>query len=75
MLTHDGPVVLGGTITFRADLYRNGERPKGDSFKYTWSDNSLMKHRYEVSIMITRRIRYDTSYMRAHNDNASESLV
>lgn len=51
-LSHDGPVVLGGTITFRADLYRDGERPRG-TFRYKWSDNSLMKHEYQVIIIIT----------------------
>jgi len=47
-LSHDGPVVLGGTITFRADLYtEDGRRPDG-TFKYTWKDNSLMAHEYQV---------------------------
>lgn len=50
-LSHDGPVVLGGTITFRADLYDGDERPQG-FFRYTWRDNSLMKHEYQVGIMI-----------------------
>ncbi|XP_011865339.1 PREDICTED: uncharacterized protein LOC105560657 [Vollenhovia emeryi] len=45
-LSHDGPVVLGGTITFRADLYReDGSRPRG-TFRYKWTDDSLMKHEY-----------------------------
>lgn len=46
-LSHDGPVVLGGTITFRADLFENGERPSG-TFKYKWRDNALNPHEYEV---------------------------
>ncbi|XP_034181551.1 uncharacterized protein LOC117604987 isoform X1 [Osmia lignaria lignaria] len=46
-LSHDGPVVLGGTITFRADLFENGERPSG-TFKYKWKDNALTPHEYET---------------------------
>lgn len=49
-LSHDGPVVLGGTITFRADLYTDdGKRPRG-TFRYKWTDNSLTKHKYQVII-------------------------
>ncbi|XP_076162058.1 uncharacterized protein LOC143144014 isoform X2 [Ptiloglossa arizonensis] len=45
-LSHDGPVVLGGTITFKVDIYKeNGERPSG-TFKYTWRDNALPPHEY-----------------------------
>lgn len=47
-LTHDGPVVLGGTITFKADIFENNDRPSG-TFKYKWSDNALNPHIYEVS--------------------------
>lgn len=55
-LSHDGPVVLGGTITFRADLYTDdGKRPRG-TFRYKWTDNSLMKHKYQVIITIMRRL-------------------
>ncbi|XP_076756930.1 uncharacterized protein LOC143427022 [Xylocopa sonorina] len=46
-LSHDGPVVLGGTITFKADLFDNDRRPSG-SFKYAWSDNALTPHVYET---------------------------
>ncbi|OAD58448.1 hypothetical protein WN48_11102 [Eufriesea mexicana] len=46
-LSHDGPVVLGGTIIFKADLFANGERPSG-IFKYKWSDNALDSHVYET---------------------------
>ncbi|XP_012148190.1 uncharacterized protein LOC100879796 isoform X2 [Megachile rotundata] len=46
-LSHDGPVVLGGTITFKADLFEDGERPSG-TFKYAWKDNALTPHEYET---------------------------
>ncbi|KZC07314.1 hypothetical protein WN55_07725 [Dufourea novaeangliae] len=47
-LSNDGPVVLGGTITFKADFFEsNGERPSG-TFKYQWRDNALSPHEYEV---------------------------
>lgn len=50
-LTHDGPVVLGGTITFKADFFENGRKPKG-TFKYEWRDNAMPPHEYKVSIFI-----------------------
>ena len=46
-LTHDGPVVLGGTITFKADIFDNGIRPS-ETFRYKWSDNALIPHIYET---------------------------
>lgn len=46
-LSNDGPVVLGGTITFKADLYEYDERPSG-TFKYRWTDNALTPHIYET---------------------------
>ncbi|XP_076669896.1 uncharacterized protein LOC143369616 isoform X2 [Andrena cerasifolii] len=47
-LSDDGPVVLGGVITFKADFYKeNGERPSG-TFKYTWRDNAIPPHEYET---------------------------
>lgn len=46
-LTHDGPVVLGGIITFKADIFENDNRPSG-TFKYKWSDNALNPHIYET---------------------------
>lgn len=56
-LSHDGPVVLGGTITFKVDIYKeNGERPSG-TFKYTWRDNALPPHEYNVSFIILRIIK------------------
>ncbi|CAD1472629.1 unnamed protein product, partial [Heterotrigona itama] len=53
VLTHDGPVVLGGTITFKADIFSNNERPSG-TFKYKWRDNALNPHEYEVSFLVLR---------------------
>ncbi|KOC65829.1 hypothetical protein WH47_10291 [Habropoda laboriosa] len=46
-LSHNGPVVLGGTISFKADIFYNDERPSG-TFKYKWSDNALIPHIYET---------------------------
>ena len=51
-LTHDGPVILGGTITFKAELVdSDGQTPSG-TFIYTWRDNALKEHYYKVSILI-----------------------
>lgn len=47
ILSHDGPVVLGGTITFKADFFENGKRPSG-TYKYKWKDNTLTPHEYET---------------------------
>ncbi|KAL0130602.1 hypothetical protein PUN28_002323 [Cardiocondyla obscurior] len=66
-LSHDGPVVLGGTITFRADLYdENGERPKG-TFKYEWSDDSLMKHKYQSPETSNTTTFWSINYPRKNN--------
>ncbi|KAH0951978.1 hypothetical protein HN011_005159 [Eciton burchellii] len=62
-LTHDGPIVLGGTINFKADLYRNGEPPKGDSFSYKWSDNTL-KHKYETGKTSNTTVFWSITYPR-----------
>ncbi|XP_053976339.1 uncharacterized protein LOC128875053 isoform X1 [Hylaeus volcanicus] len=62
-LSHDGPVVLGGTITFKLDIYEeNGERPSGP-FKYKWSDNALPAHEYEVESKLDT-IYWSISYPR-----------
>ncbi|XP_015588603.1 uncharacterized protein LOC107264636 isoform X2 [Cephus cinctus] len=45
-LSHDGPVVIGGTITFRADVYKyDGTRPSG-TFSYEWKDDGIIPHKY-----------------------------
>ncbi|XP_033214676.1 uncharacterized protein LOC117171450 isoform X2 [Belonocnema kinseyi] len=45
-LSHDGPVVLGGSITFRADVFaRDGSRPHF-KFIYEWSDNAFRGHHF-----------------------------
>lgn len=39
-LSHDGPTVLGGNITFRADLYPEKDRWFATkSYSYYWSDS------------------------------------
>ncbi|XP_014295395.1 location of vulva defective 1 isoform X1 [Microplitis demolitor] len=49
-LTHDGPTVQGGIITFQADLYySDGTRPSG-TFVYIWRDDAVPSHRYESPI-------------------------
>ncbi|XP_032669375.1 uncharacterized protein LOC116843236 isoform X2 [Odontomachus brunneus] len=66
-LSHDGPVVLGGTITFRADLYGDdGQRPPG-TFKYKWRDNSLAKHEYQTEATSNTTTFWSLSYSRQDN--------
>lgn len=57
VISSDGPVVIGGTITFKADLYlSDGSRPSG-TFSYAWRDNAFVQHEYE-----TEATRNTTSY-------------
>ncbi|KAI4487049.1 hypothetical protein M0802_012072 [Mischocyttarus mexicanus] len=57
VLSHNGPVVLDGTITIKADLYyADGSRPFG-SFKYIWTDDALIPHK-----SITGDTRNTTTY-------------
>ncbi|KYM94803.1 hypothetical protein ALC62_14398, partial [Cyphomyrmex costatus] len=65
-LSHNGPVVLGGMITFRADLYRDGNRPNG-TFNYIWNDNSLMKHKYESKATVNTTTFWSISFPRESN--------
>ncbi|XP_011172773.2 uncharacterized protein LOC105205181 [Solenopsis invicta] len=66
-LSHDGPVVLGGTITFRADLYsEDGQRSKG-TFRYKWSDNSLMRHTYQSKDTSNTTTFWSISFPRKSN--------
>lgn len=70
-LTHDGPVVLGGTITFKADVIDSeGKTPSG-SFIYTWKDNALEQHVYKVLNLHEKIIVQDDCYrvMMAHHDS------
>ncbi|XP_012220832.1 uncharacterized protein [Linepithema humile] len=67
-LTHDGSVVLGGTITFRADLYtEDGKRPNGNYYRYTWKDNSLMNHEYQTAKTSNTTTFWSISYPRENN--------
>ncbi|XP_046740910.1 uncharacterized protein LOC124408202 [Diprion similis] len=46
VVSNDGPAILGGSITFRADLYNDdGTRPSG-TFSYIWEDDALNPHKY-----------------------------
>ncbi|KAL6262341.1 hypothetical protein P5V15_007432 [Pogonomyrmex californicus] len=67
LLSHDGPVVLGGTITFRADLFTdNGKRPDG-TFRYKWKDNSLIRHQYESESTSNTTTFWSINYSREGN--------
>ncbi|XP_014233379.1 uncharacterized protein LOC106656757 [Trichogramma pretiosum] len=61
-LTHDGPVTLGGTITFKAELVnRRGEPPSG-SFRYTWKDDALIQHFYQTDKTENTTSYFSVSY-------------
>lgn len=63
-LSHNGPVILGGTITFRADLYtEDGRRPDG-TFRYSWKDNTLMKNTHETTETKNTTTFWNVTYSR-----------
>ncbi|XP_012251514.2 uncharacterized protein LOC105683477 [Athalia rosae] len=69
VLSSDGPVVLGGTITMRADLYmRDGSRPSG-VFIYSWQDSSPRQHKYKTEATTNTTSFWEISYP-AHEYNA-----
>lgn len=44
LVTENGPIVRGGTITFQADVFSSdGSRPQGD-FQFSWKDDTLDHH-------------------------------
>ncbi|XP_076644216.1 uncharacterized protein LOC143354205 isoform X2 [Halictus rubicundus] len=61
-LSHDGPVVLGGTITFKADFFKDdGTRPSG-TFKYQWRDDAIPSHEYETEETSNTTVYWSVSY-------------
>ncbi|XP_033335087.2 uncharacterized protein LOC117225543 isoform X1 [Megalopta genalis] len=63
-LSDDGPVVLGGIITFKVDLFKeNGIRPSG-TFKYQWRDNAIPPHEYETEATLNTTVYWSVSYPR-----------
>ncbi|XP_015187293.1 PREDICTED: uncharacterized protein LOC107072128 isoform X2 [Polistes dominula] len=64
VLSHNGPVVLDGTITIKADLYKSdGSRPSG-SFRYVWTDDALIPHRSLVANTVNTTTYWNLSYPR-----------
>ncbi|XP_051171203.1 uncharacterized protein LOC127288042 isoform X2 [Leptopilina boulardi] len=62
-LSGNGPVVLGGSITFKADLYnKDGSRPHS-TYRYQWSDNGLFnKHQFLTEPTKNTTAYYTVSY-------------
>ncbi|XP_043479372.1 uncharacterized protein LOC122509402 isoform X2 [Leptopilina heterotoma] len=62
-LSGNGPVVLGGSITFRADIYnKDGSKPHS-KYRYQWSDNALYnRHQYTTEPTKNTTIYYTVSY-------------
>ncbi|KAG7209606.1 hypothetical protein KM043_011263 [Ampulex compressa] len=61
-LTHDGPIVLGATITFRADLYDNNNNPPIGVFKYKWEDSVFRSHKYQTPSTSNTTTYWNVSY-------------
>lgn len=61
-LTHDGPVVLGGIITFKADLLNSNGRTPSGNFIYTWKDNAVDQHSYQTETTTNTTVYYSVSY-------------
>lgn len=66
-LSHDGPTILGGTITFRADLYTEDNKQPHGSYRYTWFDNTPMKHRYEIARTSNTTTFWNVNYPQQNN--------
>lgn len=49
-LTHDGPTVQGGSITFKAEVFPSDDWIAIESYTYRWNDNGQGNHHYEVNI-------------------------
>ncbi|XP_078051080.1 uncharacterized protein LOC144477303 isoform X2 [Augochlora pura] len=63
-LTDDGPTVLGGTITFKANFFEeNGMKPTGP-FKYYWRDNAIPSHEYETEETSNTTVYWSVTYPR-----------
>lgn len=64
ILSHNGPVMLDGTITIKADLYNpDGSRPSGP-FRYKWTDDALIPHRSVVGNTWNTTTYWNLSYPR-----------
>ncbi|KAJ4446185.1 hypothetical protein ANN_12878, partial [Periplaneta americana] len=51
-LSHNGPVVLGANITFKAELFSSyGTSPTG-TFRFRWRDNALPPHYSELGLQV-----------------------
>lgn len=47
-LSNNGPIVRGGTISFKAVLYNNDGTLASGSFKFVWNDNAIPSHSISV---------------------------
>ncbi|KAK0072889.1 hypothetical protein PV325_010644 [Microctonus aethiopoides] len=77
ILTHDGPTVQGGIITFRADLYyKDGTRPSGQ-YNYKWRDNAIPIHTFETMSNATSiwSVRYPASEYPAGDYNVEVNVI
>ncbi|XP_035734883.1 uncharacterized protein LOC118447246 isoform X1 [Vespa mandarinia] len=62
ILSNNGPVVSGGTITIRADLYNpDGYRPSG-TFRYTWTDDALIPHKSVTGLIKNTTVYWNLTY-------------
>ncbi|XP_043682714.1 uncharacterized protein LOC122636001 isoform X2 [Vespula pensylvanica] len=64
ILSHNGPVVSGGTITIKADLYTTGGyRPSG-SFRYILTDDALIPHENVTESTKNTTVYWNLTYPR-----------
>ncbi|KAF7989337.1 hypothetical protein HCN44_008011 [Aphidius gifuensis] len=47
-LTHDGPTVQGGSITFKAEVFPSDDWIAIESYTYRWNDNGQGNHHYKT---------------------------
>lgn len=49
-LSANAPVVVGGTVSFRASLTDDYGKIPGGSYQYKWTDNAIPAHTLTVSM-------------------------
>lgn len=53
-MTHDGPGVQGGSITFKAEVHPSDDFFPITSYTYIWRDDGMGDHKYEVNIILIK---------------------
>nr|CAD7426704.1 unnamed protein product [Timema monikensis] len=66
-LSHNGPVVRGANITFKAELFNAYGEPPSGTFRFRWQDNAIPRHISESEGPETAA-HWTVSYPASHYD-------